>query len=94
MPKFKLGQIVQDKITKYQGVTMARADYLTGCSRYAILKTSIKEGDTYPEWVWFDETRLIEVSPDIIFDLEEEETVAKQEISHTFKGGGENPPGR
>lgn len=56
--KFKLGQVVKDVITLFEGVIMGRTEYLTGCNHYAICSKKLKEG-VIQEWTWLDEQRLL-----------------------------------
>lgn len=56
MFKFDLGIEAKDKVTGFKGIIVGRADYLTGCSQYA-LQPKI-EKDTWKENKWFDENRL------------------------------------
>lgn len=58
MSKFELGIEVKDIVTKFKGVIMARAEYLTGCDQYLVLPQPKKGSNTYPESQWFDEGRL------------------------------------
>jgi len=60
MAKFKLGRILKDKITNFEGVATGKAKYLTGCDQYCLQPISEKKG-VYPDANWFDEGRLIEV---------------------------------
>ena len=63
MFKFELGIKVKDVVTGFKGVTMARAEYLTGCNQYLVLPTPKKTSKhTYPESEWFDEGRLRQVN--------------------------------
>ncbi len=54
---FECGATVRDKITGFSGVIRARTQYLTGCNKYAVQATDIREGKP-EEWVWFDEGEL------------------------------------
>ena len=53
----KLGEEVRDSVTGFEGITMARAEYLNGCISYQVLSRVLKDGvPMRPEW--FDEQRL------------------------------------
>jgi len=59
MFKFKLGEILKDKITGFTGVVLGRAEYATGCIQYGLLSPKLnKEGESLP-WHWIDQVRLI-----------------------------------
>ena len=55
--KFELGVILKDKVTGFQGVTMARSQYYTGCNHYGLAPQNLKDG-RLQEWEWIDEVRL------------------------------------
>lgn len=56
---FDILQPVKDKVTKFQGVITARAEYSTGCKQY-LVTPKMKKGETsYPEGTWIDEDRLV-----------------------------------
>ena len=72
MFKFELGIKVKDVVTGFKGVTMARAEYLTGCNQYLVLPIPKKASkDTYPESHWFDEARLRIVNKKPVITYEE-----------------------
>lgn len=56
--KFELGDEVQDLVTKFKGVIRSRADYLTGCDRYAVQSQKKPEGGKNNNWSWFDDLEL------------------------------------
>ena len=58
MFKFELCQFVQDKITKFIGVVMARTEYATGCKQYGVAKMELNKDGGIDDWLWFDEIRL------------------------------------
>lgn len=47
-----LGEKVKDSITGFEGVVVARAEYLNGCVSYQV------EGKDHEKEFWFDEQRL------------------------------------
>lgn len=55
---FELGSSVRCQITGFKGIVRARAQYLTGCNRYAVQPKGLTpEGKMY-EWEWFDEPQI------------------------------------
>ena len=53
----KLGDLVKDPITGYNGVVIAYSTYLQGCSRCGVQSRELKDGRRIePEW--FDEPQL------------------------------------
>jgi len=60
--KFDLGEVVQDKVTRFEGVVMARSDYFTGCNHYGICSQTLDSTGKPRDWEWFDETRVIKVA--------------------------------
>ena len=60
MPKFELGDILQDNVTGFKGACLARTEYFTECTHYGLQSQELKDGKPI-EWEWFDETRLIKV---------------------------------
>lgn len=63
--KFNCGDIVKDKITGFNGVVVARIQYLTGCNRYSI-QSRILADEKPVEWQNFDEDQLNILKEDII----------------------------
>jgi len=54
----KLGQVVQDSITGYEGKVTARAEYLYGCVQVLVQRQELSEdGDVYKP-VWIDEPQV------------------------------------
>jgi len=68
--KFSLGQVARDRISGYQGVLIARTNWLTGCVRYGIQIQKTKEDGSVLDAHWFDEAQL-ELVPDAqTFDVD------------------------
>ena len=62
---FKLGQKVKDKVTGFEGIIIAKVEYLNGCVQFAI-RPKIKKGDSkFPENHYIDEGQLVLVSEGI-----------------------------
>jgi hypothetical protein len=66
-----LGKKAKDKITGFEGVVMARTEYLTGCARVSLQSEELKDGKPL-EWVAFDEEQCVELEPEPL-DLEMED---------------------
>lgn len=56
----ELGDVLKDTITGYEGVCVARAQYLTGCNQVA-LSPKVKDGGE-PQSNWFDIERVVVVT--------------------------------
>ena len=55
----KLGDEVKDKVTGFEGIAVARTEYLYGCLSIGVLSKKLNSETGKPiEWVWFDEQRL------------------------------------
>lgn len=54
----KLGDIVRDSITGFEGVAIARAEYLNGCISVQVKPTRLKEDGSMATAEWIDEQRL------------------------------------
>lgn len=57
MNNVKLGNRVRDKITGFEGIAVARVEYLTGCTQIGIAPGIDKDGKV-PDTLYFDYTRL------------------------------------
>ena len=55
--KHELGKKGKDKITGFSGVMTARVEYLTGCNRYHIQPTELKDGIPI-DGIYFDEAQI------------------------------------
>ena len=53
----KLGDKVKDNITGFEGIAIARAEYLNGCISLHIQSANLKDGSPLKA-EWFDEQRL------------------------------------
>jgi len=53
----KLGDEVRDKLTEFQGIVVAKAQYLYGCQWINVVPKFLHEGQTI-ENAWFDEDRF------------------------------------
>jgi len=62
MFKIELGKIAKDKITGFKGIVMGRAEYLTGCKKYAIQPQKLNKDNKPSDWEWFDEMNMEEVA--------------------------------
>lgn len=60
----ELGKKAKDKITGFQGILTARCEFLTGCNRYAIQPTELKDGKPI-DAIYFDEAQIEIVSDGI-----------------------------
>ena len=55
MFEFELGVVGKDRVSGFKGLIVGRAEYLTGCKKYALQPMKLtKEGKT-PEVDWYDE---------------------------------------
>jgi len=50
MFKFQIGEILKDNITGFTGVVMARSEYYTGCSQYALLNRKLDDKGKTQDW--------------------------------------------
>lgn len=71
--KFGMGIILKDVITGFTGVVMARSQYYTGCTHYGLCPTKLTKDGKEPDWLWLDETRLVETKskPIVLFKREQ-----------------------
>ena len=53
----ELGQNARDKITGFEGIITGRAEYLTGCTQFALAPKALPDGSIRAT-EWFDEGRV------------------------------------
>lgn len=53
----ELGNTAKDKITGFEGILTARCEFLTGCNRYCIQPTTLKDGVPFDS-IYFDEGQI------------------------------------
>jgi len=53
----ELGKRGKDKITGFEGILTSRCEFLTGCNRYHIQPTDLREGKPI-EGIYFDEAQI------------------------------------
>jgi len=59
MSKFSLGKTLRDTVSGFEGVAVARVEYLNGCIQYCI-QPPAKDG-RLPDGVYLDEHQLVEI---------------------------------
>lgn len=59
MFKFELNIEVKDRVTGFKGIILGRTEYSTGCVQYGVCPQKLKADGSAPDWVWYDETRLV-----------------------------------
>lgn len=57
-----LGDTYKDVITGFQGVCIAKAQYLTGCDQSGLKLRSLDKDGKTPDAIWFDDTQLVKVA--------------------------------
>jgi hypothetical protein len=59
-PKFKLYDVLKDKVTGFIGVCLGISSYATGCIHYGLMPQKVKKDGSIPDnYEWLDESRLI-----------------------------------
>lgn len=58
MFQHQLGDKVKDKVTGYEGIVIARSEYLNGCIRYGVQRDKLTKEGKPQESEWFDEKQL------------------------------------
>ena len=53
----ELGKKGKDKITGFAGILTSRCEFLTGCNRYCIQPTELKDGKPI-DGIYFDEAQI------------------------------------
>lgn len=56
--RVKLGDEVRDKISGFEGVIVARTEYLWGCVQYAVASRRLKDSGEVLDWLWLDVDRV------------------------------------
>ena len=56
---FKLGEILEDRVSGFKGICTGRADYLTGCRQYKIQPKGLNKSNLPWNAEWFDEEQLV-----------------------------------
>lgn len=71
--KFEKGEVLRDRLTGYEGVVVARTDYITGCARYSLQPRILAKDTGRPQdWTTFDEGMLERVPNSERFNPKEE----------------------
>lgn len=58
MFKIEMKAKVKDCVTGFEGIVIARAEYLTGCRQYLVTPMKLKDDGDIVNSIWFDEDRL------------------------------------
>lgn len=78
--KHALGKRAKDKITGFEGIITVRCQFLTGCDRYCLQPTELKDGKPL-ESIYFDEAQI---------EIVEGKKIEPQEVQGK-KGGACSP---
>lgn len=62
-PLIKLGDKARDSITGYEGIVVARCEWLNGCVRSTLQPARLLKDGSVPKMETFDETQLLLVEP-------------------------------
>lgn len=54
----KLGDKLRDRLTGFEGIAVARIEYLNGCVQYELAPAALKEDGGRHKAEWFDVQRL------------------------------------
>lgn len=73
MKEINLGNVARDKITGFEGIVVAKVDYLTGCSQMCLQPQSFENTSSLPKSQYFDVKKLEYVGPGISLDEVAEE---------------------
>lgn len=84
-----LGDEVQDIISGFTGIAMAKAEYMWGCTRFAVQPQQITENKLYDS-IWFDEPQLIIITKQKVKNPKLHQEVMKDKIP----GGPQPDPKR
>ena len=57
-PRVELGDLCKDKITGYEGICVARTEWLNGCWRVTLQAQKLDKDDKVPEGYTFDEPQI------------------------------------
>ena len=74
--EIKLGKEAKDKVTGFKGIIIGKADYLYGCTQYA-LKPKVDKSGKPMDTEWFDDGRIEIIG----------QGVAPKEVRGTKNGG-------
>lgn len=55
---FDLGDLVEDKVTKYKGIVISGTEWLNSCRRYTVQAQGLKDGKPF-ESIGLDEDNMI-----------------------------------
>lgn len=59
MSSIELGDRVEDRISKFSGVVIAKSEYLNGCRRFAVQPEKLTKEGAMSKDEWFDEPSLV-----------------------------------
>lgn len=78
-----LGKKVKDKITKCEGIAIAKCTYLNGCIQYSIQREVTDSGEI-PKEIWVDEQDI---------EITSKEKIIKDVVGNIIenRGGGARP---
>lgn len=64
--KIELGDKVRDQVTGYEGIAVARTEWLHGCARITVQPANLDKDGKPPETVTFDELQLTRVVEQVV----------------------------
>lgn len=72
----RIGDIVEDRISKFTGVTTGRTEYLNGCRQFLVRPQGLDGDGKQKEGVWIDEQNLSVIQAQMFTDPFEQRTPA------------------
>ena len=89
--KFQMLEVLEDVVTGLQGVCMAISFYSTGCTHYGLCSRELKDGKMQ-DWEWFDESRLRQVTPPLVIELNQPKVTGEPRQIKRTSGSCQYPP--
>ena len=82
--KFKLGQVVRDRITGYTGLVYCRTQWLNNCNTYNVKSRELKDGKPMDS-VSFDEPTLELVEEKQVLEPQQKTGGPTESVQHRSK---------
>lgn len=80
--KFRLGALLQDKITLFEGIATSRIEYINGCIQYSVKPNTLDKDGKPQDAQWFDQGQLIKTGEGITVDNSPKQIPGGEHMEH------------
>lgn len=89
----QLGDRMRSVVSGYEGIAVAKVEFLNGCVRYQLQPGVDKDGKL-PDGDWLDVQELVVVESQAVSLPKPQQPAESPDLAGSLRGGGANPTAR